>query len=256
MSDHHKLIIEQFTQQAVPFSERAAQSHEEADRLVLNLAEVGPQDTALDVACGPGVLTCKVAQVARHVTGIDLTPAMIEQAQRRQKELGLDNLTWRVGDVLPLPFADASFSRVLTRYSFHHFLTPAVAFREMVRVCRPGGRVVVIDVFVTSNEQSQAYDQMEKLRDPSHVRALMLDELTGLIAREGLTDLKVDYYRLDVEVDKLLAASFPNEGDADRFRIVVEQDIGVNRLGIGARREDGILRFAFPVAVLVGRVPG
>src|SRR4029077_9768027 len=96
---------------------------------------------------GPRRVACSVAEVARHVTGLDLTPAMIEQAQARQRSKGLTNLTWLVGDAVPLPFPDASFSVVSTRYSFHHFLDPEAVLAEMVRVCSPGGRVAVIDVF-------------------------------------------------------------------------------------------------------------
>ena len=68
------------------------------------------------MACGPGLVACEVARVARHVTGVDLTRAMIEQAEARQSSLGLTNLTWAVGDAQPLAFPDASFSRVITRY--------------------------------------------------------------------------------------------------------------------------------------------
>lgn len=124
-------------------------------------------------------MACAFAKAARHVTGIDLTPAMIEQAKVMQQADKLTNLTWHIGDVQPLPFADASFSLVFTRYSFHHFLDPRAVLAEMVRVCTPGGRIVVVDVFTSGPEQAEAYNRMEKLRDPSHVRALALEELTG-----------------------------------------------------------------------------
>jgi SAM-dependent methyltransferase len=107
-----------------------------------------------------------VARVARHVTGIDLTPAMIEQASARQQTLGLSNLSWVPGDAQPLPFPEASFSRVVTRYSFHHFTDTTGAFAEMVRVCKPGGRVTVCDVFTTSAEQEELYDRLERHREP------------------------------------------------------------------------------------------
>src|SRR5438270_11724813 len=91
--EQRRLILDQFTRQAVPFSEMPAHSNDEANRLLIGMARVGPDDTVLDVACGPGLVACPLAEVARHVTGIDLTPAMIEQAHARQRSKGLTNLT-------------------------------------------------------------------------------------------------------------------------------------------------------------------
>src|SRR4051794_3298678 len=73
--EHQRLILEQFTRQAVPFSQMRNHSPE----LLLAVSGARPADTVLDVACGPGLMACAFAKVARHVTGIDLTPAMIEQ---------------------------------------------------------------------------------------------------------------------------------------------------------------------------------
>lgn len=251
--EQRRLILDQFTRQAVPFAEMPAHSNEEANRLLIDMAQVGQEDTVLDVACGPGLVACPLAKVARHVTGIDLTPAMIEQAQAWQRSKGLTNLTWMVGDAVPLPFPDASFSVVVTRYSFHHFLDPKAVLAQMVRVCRPGGRIAVIDVFTSSPEEAEAYNRVEKLRDPSHVRALSLEELTGLCHDAGLRDVKTCFYMLDVPLEELLARSFPNAGDGDRIRQTFEDDIGVDRLGVGAHRRGGAIHFAFPIVVIVGR---
>ena len=141
--EQRRLVLDQFTRQAVPFARLPAHSTEESIRLVSEAAGIGPEDTILDVACGPGLLACAFARMARHVTGIDLTPAMIEQARALQRSEGLANLTWHVGDVASLPFPDGSFSVAFTRYSFHHLLDPAGVLAEMVRVDtagRPGGR--------------------------------------------------------------------------------------------------------------------
>jgi SAM-dependent methyltransferase len=253
--EQRRLILDQFTLQAVPFSQMPAHSNEESVQLLIDLAEVGPEDVVLDVACGPGLVACPLAGVARHVTGIDLTPAMIEQARARQRSNGLTNLTWLVGDAVPLPFPDAAFSVVVTRYSFHHFLDPKAVLAEMVRVCSPGGRVAVIDVFTSSPEQAEAYNRVEKLRDPSHVRALSLGELTALGHDAGLGDLKTAFFKLEMALETLLAASFPNPGDADIIRRTFADDIGVDRLGLGAHRRDGAIHFAFPIAVIVGYKP-
>jgi ubiquinone/menaquinone biosynthesis C-methylase UbiE len=251
--EQRRLILDQFTRQAVPFSEMPAHSNEEANRLLIDLAQVGPEDTVLDVACGPGLVACTLAEVARRVTGLDLTPAMIEQARARQRARGLTNLTWVVGDAVPLTFPDNAFSVVVTRYSFHHFLDPKAVLAEMVRVCSPGGRVAVIDVFTSSPEQAEAYNRVEKLRDPSHVRALALEELTGLCHDAGLREVRTAFFKLEMELEALLAASFPNPGDADRIRQTFVDDLGVNLLGLGARRTDGAIHFAFPIVATVGR---
>jgi SAM-dependent methyltransferase len=250
--EQRRLILDQFTKQAVPFAEMPAHSNEESIHLLIDMAQVGPEDDVLDVACGPGLVACPLAEVARHVTGLDLTPAMIEQAQTRQRAKGLTNLTWIVGDAVPLPFPGAAFSVVVTRYSFHHFLDPKAVLAEMVRVCRPGGRVAVIDVFTSSPEQGEAYNRVENLRDPSHVRALSLEELTGLCHDAGLRVMRTAFFKLDVPLEELLARSVPNPGDADRIRQAFAEDIGVDRLGVGAHRRDGAIHFAFPIVVIAG----
>jgi ubiquinone/menaquinone biosynthesis C-methylase UbiE/GrpB-like predicted nucleotidyltransferase (UPF0157 family) len=249
--EHRRLIVDQFTRQAVPFS----QMPDPSPGLILAAAEVGPTDTVLDVACGPGVLACALAHVARHVTGIDLTPAMIDRAKAFQQAHDLANLTWRIGDVLPLPFPDASFSLVFTRYSFHHFLDPKAVLAEMVRVCSPGGRVVVVDVFTTNPEQAEACNRMEKLRDPSHVRALPLEELTGLLGEAGLQNVRRQFYRHEFGLEPVLQGSFPNPGDAEKIRRLFEDDLGLDRLGLGVHRRDGNIHFAYPIVILVGHKP-
>jgi ubiquinone/menaquinone biosynthesis C-methylase UbiE len=246
---HERLILEQFTKQAIPFSQMQNHSPE----LLLAASGAGPADTVLDVACGPGLMACEFAKVARHVTGIDLTPAMIEQAKVMQESDGLTNLTWHVGDVQMLPFAAASFSLVFTRYTFHHFLDPKAVLAEMVRVCSPDGRVAVVDVFTSDPEQAEAYNRMEKLRDPSHVRALSLEKLTTLLTQAGLRDVRTQLYKHEVELEQVLQRSFPNPGDADTIRQMFVEDLEVNRLGVSAHRRDGNIHYAYPIAVVVGR---
>ena len=247
--EHQRLILDQFTKQAIPFSQMQNHSPE----LLLAASEAGPEDTVLDVACGPGLMACAFAKIARHVTGIDLTPAMIEQAKALQQAHDLTNLAWHVGDVQPLPFANASFLLAFTRYSFHHFLDPNAVLAEMVRVCSPGGRVVVADVFTSNPEQAEAYNRMEKLRDPSHVRALALEELTDLFSEAGFQNVRTQFYKHEVELEQVLQRSFPNPGDADKIRTMFVDDLGVNRLGVGAARKEGSIHYAYPIVVFVGQ---
>src|SRR5205807_6120587 len=144
MSTHSDLILDQFTRQAVPFSTAPSIKDEAALTLIVDWSGAGPSDTVLDVACGPGLLVCVFARVAKHVTGIDITPAMLDRARQLQQERGVTNLTWQQGDVLPLPYPDGSFTLITSRFAFHHFLDPKAVIAEMARVCAPGGTVLVI----------------------------------------------------------------------------------------------------------------
>ncbi|MFO0773320.1 MAG: methyltransferase domain-containing protein [Nitrospiraceae bacterium] len=246
---HHQAIIDQFTKQAVPFA--AIPGHMDALQLLIQLSRVSSADDVLDVACGPGIVACAVAPHARAVTGIDLTLRMIEQARQLQGDKKLENISWQVGDVVLLPFPDATFSLVLTRYSFHHFEDPAAVLSEMMRVCRPGGRVMVVDV-VLPLEKVDAYNQMEKLRDPSHTRALSYPEMASVIEASGLSNVNTARYSVEMELERQLQASFPNPGDADKIREMFVRDIGYDAMGVGANRQGEEIHFAYPVLVVIG----
>jgi ubiquinone/menaquinone biosynthesis C-methylase UbiE len=252
---HARLIVEQFTRQAAPFAEMPIHSDAEATRLVLETAQISAADDVLDVACGPGLISCAVAEIARRVTGLDLTPAMIEQAEQRQRRLGLSNVAWQIGNAQHLPFAAGSFSVVMTRYSFHHLLEPARVLAEMGRVCRAGGRVAVIDVCMQTAVQGALYDRMEQLRDPSHIRALTWAEFQQRFAAAGLRAVRTACYALPVDLEELLAATRTAANAAEQVRQIVAADMPTDALGIGATRVAGRLRFAFPIAIFVGTKP-
>src|SRR5262245_54648427 len=256
MSDqiHNRSIIDQFTKQAIPFSQKSQLSSEEILELMVEACGVTPEDTVLDVACGPGLTECAFAKAALSVTGIDITPAMIDRAKARQADLGLTNLTWQVGDILSLPFHDATFSLVVTRYSFHHLLDPRAALAEMKRVLKPGGKVMVMDA-APEPDKADAYNRMEKLRDPSHVRAMPAEELLQMAREAGLVDLKTTFCKVEYELEKTLAASFPNPGDEEKLRRIFSSDVATNTLGMCAHRRGGEIHFHYPTIIIVGLKP-
>src|SRR5213594_968655 len=255
MPAHRDLIVEQFTKQAVPFSTAPGIRDEEALRLLVEFTGAGPEDTVLDVACGPGLVVCALAAVVRHATGIDVTPAMIERARALAAEKGLANVAWQVGDVLPLPYPDGAFSLIVSRFAFHHFPEPRAVLAEMKRVCAPGGRVVLVDVAASEDPaKAAALNRMEKLRDPSHVRALSLAELRALFHEVGLPAPRETFYSLESEVEGLLERSFPEAGAAERVRRMLIDSLEDDGLGLGTHRRGDRVVFAYPVAVLVAPV--
>jgi SAM-dependent methyltransferase len=250
--DNRQAIVDQFTRQAVPFSTAPGIRDEDALRLLVRASGAGAADTVLDVACGPGLVAAAFAQVARHVTGIDLTPAMIERARTLVRERGLANVTLTVGDVRPLPYEAGAFSLVVSRFAFHHFPDPGAVLREMVRVCAPGGRVVVADTAVSPDPaRAAAFNRMERLRDPSHVRAMPGSELVELFRAAGLPAPRRTSYELRDDLENLLRRSFPDPGDDDKIRALFRASAGDDRLGIPIRLEGETIHYAYPVAILV-----
>lgn len=246
---HDETIVDQFSRQAIPFTKLPG--HLDSIEMLIEMSQLKEDDLVLDVACGPGLVACEFARVAQHVTGIDITDAMIEQARRRQQELLLSNLSWDIGTAFPLPYSSDSFSVVVTRYSFHHYLDPEKALDEMIRVCKPGGKVLIADAALPA-DKVDAYNMMEKLRDPSHTRALSCDEWEKLLGDSGLQNLRRGSYTVPMELEAQLKVSFPNAGDDERIREIFRNDINTNALGMATHWVDDELHFSYPISIYVG----
>ena len=247
------LIRDQFTFQAAAYASAQPIRNEEILQRIVAACDPQPDDEVLDVACGPGILTCALAAKVKHATGIDLTPAMLDQSHSLQREHGLENLAWIEGNVTRLPFAPASFSLVTCRYAFHHFPEPLVVLREMKRVCRPGGRIVVIDT-APAREKAEAFNRMEKLRDNSHARALPVEDMLALFASANLLAPKVETLRMAGDLNSLLARSHCLPGDEARCRTLYEDALIDDIIDMHPHRGSDNIFYAFPIAIYVAPV--
>ena len=255
-TSHQELILDQFTRQAIPFSNAKTIADESALRLLVEFSRAGPQDSVLDVACGGGLVVCAFAKVVQHATGIDVTPAMLDRSRALARDEGLSNVSWKQGDVESLPYPDGAFTIVVSRFTFHHFQNPLAVLKEMVRVCAPNGHVVVADVAVSTDAAKAAeFNRMEILRDPSHVRAMQASELRELFRSAGLPEPRATAYELRDELENLLRRSFPNPGDEQKIREIFAASALDDRLGIPVRRQESRIHYAYPVAVLAALKP-
>ena len=258
VSAHHATIVEQFTRQAPGFAAAAPIRDAELLDLMAAVSDVRPSDRVLDVACGPGIVTCAFAALAAHAVGVDLVEAMLAQAREHAAELALDNVEFVNGEAEALPWDDAEFDLVVTRFSLHHLERPDAALREMARVCRPGGTVVVCDLAPPARA-AQAFNELERLRDPSHVRALTERGLRRLFAGEAaLGEPSVKPGALALELEAHLARSFPARAeDIDAIRACFATSIAGDTLGVGARRVGDSIEYAYPLVILAApRVHG
>ena len=112
---------------------------------------------------------------------------MLDAVGREAAGRGLGNIALRRGAAEALPFADASFDLVVTRYSAHHWTDMAAGVKEIRRVLKPGGRAVIIDVVSPGPPALDTYLQaVELLRDPSHIRDYSAVEWLAAVADAGL----------------------------------------------------------------------
>ncbi len=106
-----------------------------------DLARVGPGSRALDVATGTGDLAIELASRGADVVGSDFSEGMLDVARRKAP-----GLTWEQGNALALPYDDASFDAATVGFGARNFSDLPQGLREMARVVRPGGRVVVLEI--------------------------------------------------------------------------------------------------------------
>ena len=110
-----------------------------AARLLKHAGVHGGQ-RVLDVACGTGVVAVTAARLGARVTGIDLTPELLERARENARTAGVE-VEWHEGDVEKLPFNAGAFDVVVSQYGHMFAPRPDVAVSEMLRVLKPGGTI-------------------------------------------------------------------------------------------------------------------
>ena len=119
--------------------------HRQWKRRVVALAALKPDQKALDVCCGTGDLTFGLAETGAEVVGIDFTKEMLSQAAFRKSRNPEKNVSFIHGDAQALPFQNASFDCVTVGYGLRNLADWRKGLTEMVRVARPGGRIVVLE---------------------------------------------------------------------------------------------------------------
>jgi ubiquinone/menaquinone biosynthesis C-methylase UbiE len=254
---HTQTIRQEFTKQAVAYSQSPVIADEARLAALVAFAEASPEDEVLDVASGPGLVSLAFAPQVKRVTGVDITPRMLERAEELKRERGVNNVEFRQGDIAALPFPPESFDLVVCRFAFHHFPDPAGVLREMVRVCRPSGRVVVADTLSSEDRMKAAYhNELEGYRDPSHARALSLSELRSLFPACGMPVVKEERGVLEMEFEEWARRTYQSEEHYRRTREMLFACLEEDKADLRVRLEGGAIHFTFHTVMLMGRHAG
>lgn len=172
MSDSIKNEVQkQFAKNAAKYvtSTRHAKGEDLALLVEFSGADQGMQ--VLDIATGGGHVANALAPMVQRVVAYDLTDKMLETAAAFIRGNGHHNVAFVQGDAEQLPFEEGAFDLVTCRIAAHHFPNIAAFVKESFRVLKPGGKLLLIDnVGPEEDAFDQFYNEVEKHRDPSHVK--------------------------------------------------------------------------------------
>jgi len=143
-----------------------------------------PAIDVADLACGEGYLTLEAAGWARRVIGIDRDPDVLRRARALARKRGIGNVSWKRGDIERLPIEDASVDVALLSQALHQAADPYRAVSEAVRILRPGGRLLVLDL----RPHDQAWVK-QGLGD--RWLGFADDEIARMLRSAGLVDVQV-----------------------------------------------------------------
>ena len=148
------------------------------------LGHLLPPLDVVDIGCGDGYLAVEASRWARHVIGIDRSDEVLERAKSLAARRKVTNVEWRKGDLARLPLHDASMDVALLSQALHHASDPERAMAEAVRVLRPAGRLLVLDL--------RQHDQgWVKQKFGDHHLGFTNGELQGLLKGAGLDNVRV-----------------------------------------------------------------
>ena len=128
------------------------------------LEDLNPNDRILEVGCGTGIVSLAIAPHAGEVIGVDLSPRMIQQAEKKSNEAALQNLHFQEADAYELPFEDESFDVVLLTNLLHVVAEPETVIKEAHRVLREGGTLAAVTDCLAEKVPFQVWFNLLTLR--------------------------------------------------------------------------------------------
>jgi SAM-dependent methyltransferase len=225
-------------------------------RRVRELLAPRPGRTYLEIGCGTGDDALALARASgAAVVATDSSHAMIAEARRR----GLDDA--RVADAHALPFADASFDGAWADRTFQHLADPAAALAELVRVTRPGGRIVVADPDYSNQAVAavdrQLADRVLRVRTEHSIRNATLAHRFGELFRAaGLDDVTAEQFEIAVTEPTALDNALGLRDwavTAERHGLVTAEEIASWRNALDRAAAEGRFRYSFSIFITVAR---
>ena len=200
---HNHLVNEQFGSQAEMYLTSSVHAFGQEFAEVEKLVQQFDSPHVLDLGSGAGHISFYTAPFSQQVTAYDLSENMLKIVVDSAKQKNLDNITTVKGIAESLPFTDNHFDVIISRFSAHHWQDVPLALREMRRVCKPNGKVMMIDIIAPANPMCDTFLQtIELLRDNSHVRDYSNTEWQQMFDQAGFNVSQTQTHKLKLEFNR------------------------------------------------------
>ena len=238
-------VRQSFSVQAAEF-ENSSMSFSKQEYLdyVVNSIDFHKEDTVLEVASGTCACGRAIAPNVLSVTCTDATPAMLEVGKCVAEKDGMTNISFIEALAQKLPFENNSFDVVITRLSFHHFENMEKPFAEMKRVLKAGGKLVIIDMEATSDEFRETQNEIETMRDFSHIQNRSKAEFESLFLNNSFELIRCETTPIKVELSSWLQLTNTSDEIQNKIAEIMEADLnsGANT-GFSPYKENGQICF-------------
>ncbi len=217
---------------------------------IIEMSGITAGKRVLDVATGTGYMAIAAADTGAEVIATDFTPAMLNKTAEALSHKA--NADMALTDADRLAFYSDAFDVVTCRVSIHHFANPQIAIGEMARVCKPGGRVVIMDVVSSEDKaKSKLHNQMGKMRDFSEVRQWPCSELEGMIESSGLNTIQIESWKHQMAFDEWIRLGGADEDTSKVIREMMIDSIEGDKADMNPQIVDGELFFTWTTAILI-----
>lgn len=251
-------VVDQFQRAASAFPLEPTGASERDLRAMVALVAPHLGLRVLDVATGAGAVALAFAPHVASVVGVDISPAMLERAERARLARRCDNVHFRWGEAAALFFPDRSFDLVTCRDLLHYLADAGAALDRCRKVLAPGGRLLLDELVGSEDSVRRATQEaIEIRRDPAFVRLFGMREIERLVGDAGFRIERTEHYEVARQLDEWLAYAAADDATRSAVRAMLEAGVEANAAELGVRRSrDGILSFTQRRVRLVAVVTG
>jgi ubiquinone/menaquinone biosynthesis C-methylase UbiE len=251
---HLEAVQRQFRRQAEAYSAMPVVTDPEFLSYIVSISGVSKSDSVIDVASGPGFVAMAFAPHCGRVIGIDATDRFVARATEEAARRRLENVSFMLGDAERMAFPDDAFDVAVCRFAFHHFPRPAAVLAEMRRVVRPGGTIVLVDMVAAEDPVKANYhNELERLCDPSHARALPASEFEQMFASLSMDLTYKQTVKSTYSLEEWITHGAPPPDRAARILEMMEASANTDKSGLNVRITNGRLFFSHTGASYVMR---